>query len=107
MPDDLSLGEIGRRLEAMRLDIKDDIRDLAARLDGKVSTDVFKLEQAAQDAAQTAVAKRVTAIEEARASEVRQRATDRRLVLTALILPIVVAFVVLAAQVIISVAGVQ
>jgi hypothetical protein len=105
VPDDLSIGELGRRLEAMRLDIKDDIRDLAGRLDGKVSSDVFKLEQAAQDAANAAVETRVTKLEDAKAQEARQRVNDRKLMLTALILPIVVVLVGLGAQVVLKVTG--
>lgn len=49
MADDLTLGELGRRLEAVMADIKDDVHQLGLRLDGKVSADVLRLEQAAQD----------------------------------------------------------
>lgn len=106
MPDDLSIGELGRQLERMHVDIKDDIRELRSSLDGKVSAEVFKLEQTAQDRATTAVETRVTKIEEARKEEARQRVSDRKLVLTALILPIVVVAVGLGAQVVLKVAGV-
>lgn len=106
MPDDLSLGELGRQLERMHADIREDIRELGLRLDGKVGSDVFKLEQAAQDDKTTAVAQRVASIEEARKEEGRQRANDRKLLLTALILPIVVVLVGLGAQVVLKVTGV-
>ena len=105
MPDDLSLGELGRQLERMHVDIKDDIRELRSSLDGKVSAEVFKLEQAAQDRATAAVDTRVTKMEESRAQEAKQRVNDRKLLLTALILPIVVVLVGLGAQVVLKVTG--
>lgn len=106
MPDDLSLGEIGRRLEWIHNDLKDDINAIAGRLDGKVSTEVFKLEQASQDQRVDGIAARVSALEQAKAQESRQRATDRRLVMTALILPIVVGLVLVSVQVLLNVQGV-
>jgi hypothetical protein len=99
MPDEPTLGEVDRRLEAVHQDLKDDLRDLARRLDKKVDTEVFKLEQAAQDRAVQLLAERLTAIETAREREAEhareerlrvaaQRTADRRLVLTAFITPI-------------------
>lgn len=49
MPDDLTLGEIARRLEHGLADLKDDIRLLATRVDSKVEAQVLALQQAAQD----------------------------------------------------------
>lgn len=49
MADDLTLGELGRRLEAGLSDLKDDLHQLGARLDGKVDAQVLSLQQAAQD----------------------------------------------------------
>lgn len=49
MPDDLTLGEIARRLEHGLNDLKDDIRLLATRVDSKVEAQVLALQQAAQD----------------------------------------------------------
>lgn len=101
MPDEPSPGELARRIEAVNGDLKDDWRAVERRLDGKVSADVFKLEQAAQDRAVQALADRVTAIETARAREERQRqdeaqaraaqrASDRRLIFSALVVPILI-----------------
>lgn len=99
MPDEPSNGELARRLEAVHQDLKEDLRENARRLDGKVSVDVFKLEQAAQDRAQQDLAMRTAAIEDARRREAEQRdedrrataaqrAADRRLILTALVVPV-------------------
>jgi len=103
VPDEPTLSEIGRRLEAVHQDLKEDLRDVAGRLDGKVSNEVFKLEQAAQDRAALAVAERVAAIEAARAREAEQREADRReaerrrrddrrLILAALVVPVLLVF---------------
>lgn len=102
MPDEPSNGELARRLEAVHQDLKEDLRDNARRLDGKVSVDVFKLEQAAQDRAQQDLAIRTSAIEDGRRREAEQReadrrdaaaqrAADRRLILSALIVPVLLA----------------
>lgn len=99
MADEPSNGELARRQEAMHVDLKEDLRDIARRLDGKVSVDVFKLEQAAQDRAVVQLLERITKIEEDRRQEAAQRETDRRaaaaqraadrrLVLTALVVPV-------------------
>jgi len=99
MADEPSNGELARRQEAMHNDLKEDLRDIARRLDGKVSSDVFKLEQAAQDRAVLLVLERLTAIEEARKKEAEQaaaerraaaaqRASDRRLLFSALVVPV-------------------
>lgn len=88
MADEPSTGELARRLEAVHQDLKEDLRDIARRLDGKVSLDVFKLEQAAQDRATTALGERVKAMEEAARQQATQRAADRRLILTALVVPV-------------------
>jgi cytochrome c-type biogenesis protein CcmH/NrfG len=96
-----SSGELARRLEAVHQDLKEDLRDIAGRLDHKVSTEVFKLEQAAQDRAQQALVERVAAIEERhrrqeqrreeeRQAAAAQRASDRRLLFTALIAPVLI-----------------
>ncbi|MFD7922558.1 hypothetical protein ACFV3R_25440 [Streptomyces sp. NPDC059740] len=99
MSDEPTLGEVVRRLEAVHADLKDDMRELASRLDGKVSADVLRLEQAGQDAAVSTLAQRVKALEEGDAERLRQqeadrrererqRAADRRLILTGLVVPV-------------------
>ncbi|MFD8710414.1 hypothetical protein ACFV07_08055 [Streptomyces anulatus] len=99
MPDEPTLGEVMRRLEDVRADLKDDFRELGLRLDSKVSLERYQLEQLAKDEALRLVAERVRGIEEARDQEERQRreddqrladrrAADRRLIFTALVAPV-------------------
>jgi capsule polysaccharide export protein KpsE/RkpR len=88
VPDEPTLGEVVRRLEDVRQDLKEDVQALGARLDGKVSADVLRLEQKAQDDAVRALTERVKSLEEAAKERDRQRAADRRLILTGLIVPI-------------------
>ncbi|MFE5591434.1 hypothetical protein [Streptomyces sp. NPDC056549] len=99
MPNDPTLGEVMRRLDDVRQDLKEDLRELGTRLDGKVSMERYELEKLARDDAQRLLADRVAAIEAARETEQEQkraeaqkltdrRAADRRLVLTALVAPV-------------------
>lgn len=104
MADEPTLGEIVRRLEAVHADLKEDVRELGSRLDSKVSMERYTIEQAARDEGHKRLAERVSGLEEAREQERRdrdrerqeennRRRTDRRLVFTALIAPIVVVLV--------------
>ena len=99
MPDDPSLGEVARRLEAIHQDLKEDLREYGARLDKKVSVERYELERRTADDVHRQVIERVAAIESARAQEKRdveaerrkredERRADRRLVLTGLIVPV-------------------
>ncbi|MFF4791812.1 hypothetical protein ACFY2M_19085 [Streptomyces sp. NPDC001276] len=97
--DDPSNGELARRLEAIHADLKEDFRELAKRLDAKVSVERYEIERRNRDDVHVQILNRITAIEEARAQEQRQadtdrraadeqRRSDRRLVFTALIAPV-------------------
>lgn len=99
MPDDPTLGEVMRRLEDVRQDLKEDMRELGTRLDSKVSMERYQLEQLARDEAIKLLTERVKGIEEARDQEARarrdaeqraadRRAADRRLIFTALVAPV-------------------
>lgn len=99
MPDEPTLGEVMRRLEDVRTDLKDDFRELGLRLDSKVSLERYQLEQQARDDALKLLTERVKGTEEARDQEERQRrdeaqraadrrAADRRLIFTALVAPV-------------------
>lgn len=99
MPDEPTLGELVRRLDAVHQDLKEDFRELGSRLDSKVSMERYQLEQQARDDALKLLLERVKGIEEARESEARlrreeaqhladRRASDRRLIFTALIAPV-------------------
>lgn len=89
MPDEPTLGEVVRRLEAVHADLKEDIRQQGGRLDGKVSLDVFELRIAALDKDLQAVAARAVTLEQADRERARQRAADRRWIFSALIVPVV------------------
>jgi histidinol dehydrogenase len=99
LPDDPTLGEIARRLAAVHQDLKEDLREYGKRLDKKVSLERYQLEQRVKDDAMKVMVERVRGLEEQRAQEVRdrereqrdavkQRRTDRRLVFTALVAPV-------------------
>jgi hypothetical protein len=88
MADEPTLGELARRLEAVHQDLKEDLREHGRRLDGKVSNEVFKLEQAAQDRATQALGDRMKSAEDTTRERDRQRAADRRLILAALVIPV-------------------
>lgn len=88
MPDEPTLGEVVRRLEAVHADLKEDIRQQGVRLDGKVSLDVFELRIAALDKDLQAVTGRAVALEQADRERTRQRAADRRWIVASLIVPV-------------------
>lgn len=101
MPNEPTLGEVMRRLEDVRQDLKDDLSQLAGRLDGKVSTDVFELRMQALERDITAGAARVSEIEGARAREREEHAAerlraedrrraDRRVAFSALVAPVLI-----------------
>jgi Skp family chaperone for outer membrane proteins len=106
MPDEPTLGEVVRRLEAVHQDLKEDFRDVAGRLDGKVSIERFQYEKDAQLERDRLRDERLKAIEDAREREARekqeaeqkaatQRASDRRLIFSALIAPVLMVLLTL------------
>ncbi|MFJ3097340.1 hypothetical protein [Streptomyces hydrogenans] len=110
MQTEPTLGEVMRRLEDVRQDLRDDLREFGLRLDSKVSLERYELEKRAHNEAvrllaervtsiEAALAERITAIETAREAAQEQRrvdaqkladrrAADRRLLLTALVAPV-------------------
>lgn len=88
MPDEPTLGEVVRRLEAVHADLKDDIHRLGRRLDGKVSVDVFELRMKTLERDVTSVSDRAAEIETGQRERDRQRAADRRLAFSALVAPV-------------------
>lgn len=99
MPNEPTLGEVMRRLEDVRTDLKEDFRELGSRLDSKVSMERYQLEQVTRDEALRVIVERVKSIEDAREQEDRdrrdeaqrvaeRRAQDRRLIFTAIIAPV-------------------
>lgn len=96
MHEEVTLGEIIRRLEDVRRDCKEDTAEMRQILEAKVSMERYQLEQRAREEAQRQLADRIKAIEEGRELEQRQRrdrlAADRRLIFTAIIAPILMLF---------------
>lgn len=94
-----SNGELARRLEAVHQDLKEDFRELAKRLDAKVSVERYEIERRNRDDFHTQLLQRIVAIEEARDQEKRdaeqerrkrddERRSDKRLVFSCLAAPI-------------------
>lgn len=106
MPDEVTLGELIRRLDDVRADCKEDTREIRLMLDTKVSMERYQLEQQSRETVHHLLSERVKAIEEARQQEQRKRqeddqrladrrAADRRLIFSALIAPILMLFLTL------------
>lgn len=100
MPDP-SNGELAHRLEDAKLDLKEDVRDLGKRLDTKVSLERYELERRNRDEVHAQILQRIAAIETAREQEKRdaqqarqkaedQRRADRRLIFSALVVPVLI-----------------
>ncbi|MEV5944845.1 hypothetical protein [Streptomyces sp. NPDC051994] len=88
MPDDPTLGELARRLEDRLGDVRDDIQQLGIRLDSRVSMERYQIEQQQRDDAHKLLLERVKGIEDARKEQEKQRAADRRLIFSALVVPV-------------------
>lgn len=88
MPDDPTLGELARRLEDRFGDVRDDIQQLGIRLDSRVSMERYQIEQQQRDDAHKLLLERVKGIEDARKEQDKQRAADRRLIFSALVVPV-------------------
>jgi hypothetical protein len=92
MPEEPTLGEVVRRLENIHSDLKEDLRDLANRLDRKVSQDVYEIKHGQLET-------RIAKVEAEREKEKAERKTDLRAVFTSLIAPIVVIGVISLASI--------
>lgn len=88
MPDELTLGELARRFEDRLGDVREDIRVLGVRLDGRVSLERYQLEREARDKEIAAIAERVKGLEDAAKEKEKQRQNDRRLIFFSLVVPV-------------------
>jgi hypothetical protein len=100
MPDEQpSNGELAHRLEAMRIDLKEDFRELVGMLEKKVSTERYEIERRNRDDIHVQIIERIAAIESAREKEKEdarlarqkvedERRADRRLIFSALVAPV-------------------
>ena len=83
MPDAPTPWELQRTLSAIREDMREGFKGLNQRLDRNVSVELFGAFQEAVQVKFTEVEKDVAEIKAARDSEVKQRSSDRRLILAA------------------------
>lgn len=101
MPDDPSNAELAHRIEAMRIDLKEDFRELVGLLEKKVSVERYEIERRNRDDVHDQIMQRIAAIEGAREKEKEdaraarqkaedQRRADRRLIFSALIVPVLI-----------------
>lgn len=88
MPDEPTNGELARRLEDRLGDLRDDIQQLGIRLDRSVSMERYQIEQQQRDDAHKLLLERVKGIEDARREQEKQRQNDRRLIFSALVVPV-------------------
>lgn len=103
MHDEPTVGELVRRIEDVKRDCREETREARQLIDTKVSMERYQLEQLHRESVHLALADRVKAIEEAREQELirRQReeqrladrrASDRRLIFTAIVAPVLMLF---------------
>ena len=82
MADEPTLGEVQRRMEQAFADLKEDMRELGARLDTKVSQEVYDLRHEALTA-------RVTTLETLREKDAEKLVGTRRWLIGAVIVPLI------------------
>ncbi|WP_031516760.1 hypothetical protein [Streptomyces sp. NRRL F-5123] len=82
MADDLTLGELGRRLDDRIADVRDDIAAIGRRVDGRVAQDVYQVQH-------EAVLARLTALETLRTQDAARVAGTRRWLIGAVVVPLV------------------
>ncbi|MDX3232902.1 hypothetical protein [Streptomyces sp. ME19-01-6] len=89
MAGEPSLGELGRLIELMRGDIRDDMAGLNARLDRMVSLDVYAVEKAgvAKDIAK--LTKAVEGLQALRAQDAERVTQTRRWMVASVIIPLI------------------
>ncbi|GAA0554748.1 hypothetical protein ACFV27_37415 [Streptomyces antimycoticus] len=88
MADEPSNGELGRLIQALRGDIRDDMAGINARLDRMVSLDVYAVEKAgvAKDIAE--LAKAVEGLQALRAQDAERVTQTRRWLVASVIIPL-------------------
>ncbi|MET9517397.1 hypothetical protein [Streptomyces sp. NPDC002994] len=100
---DPTAGELERRYNERFADFREDLQNVQAQLDKRVSVERYQTDQHYGDEAFRQLGERVKAIEEARREEARQvdadrrtaeaqRRVDKRLLLTAFIVPVLLIF---------------
>ncbi|MDX2521386.1 hypothetical protein PV355_40665 [Streptomyces stelliscabiei] len=85
---DPTTGEVVRRLDDVRQDLKEDIHGVVGLVGQKVDAEIFRLGQQAQDERHTAVVARVAKLEQQAEEKDKQRQNDRRLIFFSLVVPV-------------------
>lgn len=88
MADEPSLGELGRLIQLMRGDIRDDMAQINSRLDRMVSTDVYGVEKAALERAIADVKKDVETVQTQRLTDADRVTQTRRWMFASVIVPV-------------------
>lgn len=88
MADEPSLGELGRLIQLMRGDIRDDMAQINSRLDRMVSTDVYGVEKAALERAIADVKKDVETVQGQRVADADRVTQTRRWMFASVIVPV-------------------
>ncbi|BCK73994.1 hypothetical protein Srufu_079470 (plasmid) [Streptomyces libani subsp. rufus] len=89
MADEPSLGELGRLIQALRGDIRDDMAQINARLDRMVSTDVYTVEKAGLVKEIADVAKEVEGLQAMRERDTERVTQTRRWMVASVIVPLI------------------
>ncbi|MEU9792870.1 hypothetical protein AB0E27_19970 [Streptomyces sparsogenes] len=82
MADEPTLGEVQRRVEQGFIDLKDDMRELGARLDSKVDAQVYDLRH-------ETLTQRVTTLETLREKDAEKIVATRRWLIGAVVVPLI------------------
>lgn len=89
MADEPSLGELGRLIQALRGDIRDDMAGINARLDRMVSNDVYTVEKAGLVKEIADVAKEVEVLQAQRERDAERVTQTRRWMVASVIVPLI------------------
>ncbi|MGS2592110.1 hypothetical protein [Streptomyces hebeiensis] len=88
MADEPSLGELGRLIQLMRGDIRDDMAQINARLDRMVSTDVYGVEKAALEREIADLKKDVEGMQTQRLTDAERVTQTRRWLFASVVVPV-------------------
>jgi hypothetical protein len=89
MADEPSLGELGRLIQLMRGDIRDDMAQINSRLDRMVSTDVYTVERAALEREIADLKKDVEGMQAQRLTDGERVTQTRRWLFASVIVPVI------------------
>ena len=89
MADEPSLGELGRLIQLMRGDIRDDMAQTNSRLDPMVSSDVYTVERAALEREIADLKKDVESVQAQRVADGERVTQTRRWLFASVIVPVI------------------